>query len=213
MFPGWQKASRYCREETMSRHNRKTKFAAALAIATLSLSGAAFADPDRGRTVTVSGYASDHGPRYDYARVLSADPIVRYVTVTTPVRDCWRDVEYYTVNRPAPGVGANTVAGAVVGGVIGNQFGSGRGNDAATVAGALIGAAIGNEAGRNRHGYISERYSRPVTRCETRIEERQEQRIDGYRVTYQYRGERYQTRMPYDPGRELRIRVDIRPAG
>ncbi len=197
----------------MSRHNRKTKFAAALAIATLSFSGAAFADHDRGRTVTVSGYAGNHGARYDYARVLSAEPIVRYVTVTTPVRDCWRDVEYYTVNRPAPGVGASTVAGAVIGGVIGHQFGSGRGNDAATAAGTIIGAAIGSEAGRNRHGYISERYSRPVTRCETRIEERQEERIDGYRVTYQYRGERYQTRMPYDPGRELRVRVDIRPAG
>ena len=29
---------------------------------------------------------------YDYARVLSVEPVVRYVTVTTPVKECWDDV-------------------------------------------------------------------------------------------------------------------------
>jgi uncharacterized protein YcfJ len=33
----------------------------------------------------------------------------------------------------------------VIGGVIGNQFGSGRGNDAATVVGAVGGGYVGNE--------------------------------------------------------------------
>jgi uncharacterized protein YcfJ len=79
--------------------------------------------------------------QYDYARVISAEPIVRMVTVNTPVRECWQDTEYYTVNRPVPGSGASTLVGAIVGGVIGHQFGSGRGNDAATIAGTMIGAA------------------------------------------------------------------------
>jgi uncharacterized protein YcfJ len=74
--------------------------------------------------------------QYDYARVISAEPIVRMVT-----RECWQDTEYYTVNRPVPGSGASTLVGAIVGGVIGHQFGSGRGNDAATIAGTMIGAA------------------------------------------------------------------------
>lgn len=147
--------------------------------------------------------------RYDYARVISAEPIRRYVTVKTPVRECWEDVEYYTVERPAPGTGARTLVGAIVGGVVGHQFGSGSGNDAATVAGALIGAGIGNNAGRR--GYSSEEYSRPVQRCNTTVRESREERIDGYRVLYQYKGQKYETRMPYDPGRELRVRVDVRP--
>jgi len=153
--------------------------------------------------------------QYDYARVISAEPIIRYVTVTTPVRECWQDTEYYTVDRPVPGGGASTLVGAIVGGVIGHQIGSGRGNDAATVAGTIIGAAIGNDSARRRYGaaYSSTEYARPVERCETRMTSRQEERIDGYRVVYRYNGQKYETRMPYDPGRELRVRVDIRPAG
>jgi uncharacterized protein YcfJ len=41
---------------------------------------------------------------------------------------------------------AGTVGGAVVGGVIGNQFGSGKGNTAATIGGALLGGYVGNRA-------------------------------------------------------------------
>ena len=152
---------------------------------------------------------------YDYAKVLSSQPIVRTVSVKTPVRECWQETEYYTVERPVPGSGVRTLVGAVVGGVIGHQFGSGRGNDAATVAGTIIGAAIGNDSAKRRYGATHSRteYARPVERCETRMTSHQEERIDGYRVVYKYHGQKYETRMPYDPGREIRVRVDIRPAG
>jgi uncharacterized protein YcfJ len=151
---------------------------------------------------------------YDYARVVSSQPIIRYVTVTTPVRECWQETEYYTERRGAPGVGGSTLVGAVLGGVIGHQFGSGRGNDAATVAGTLIGAAIANDKASKRYGptrYVE--HARPVERCSSTLREHQEERIDGYRVTYQYKGQRYMTEMPYDPGKKLRVRVDVRPAG
>ena len=111
------------------------------AVAALALAGPASADHKRGYervSVTTAAYANDRrGAQYDYARVISAEPIVRYVTVTTPVRECYEDIEYYRVERDRPNVGASTLFGAVVGGVIGHQFGSGRGNDAATVAGTL----------------------------------------------------------------------------
>ena len=103
-----------------------------------------------------------------------------------------------------------TLFGAIVGGVIGHQFGSGRGNDAATVAGSLIGAAVANSGDRGPY-YRTTEYSRPVTRCETNYQSHQEERIDGYDVVYRYHGQKYQTRMPYDPGRKLKIRVDVRP--
>ena len=153
--------------------------------------------------------------KYDYARVVSSEPIIRYVTVNTPVRECWEEAEYYAVERAVPGSGVRTLVGAVVGGVIGHQFGSGRGNDAATVAGSIIGAAIGNDSARRRYGdgYSRTEYARPVERRETRMTAHQEERIDGYRVVYRYHGQKYETRMPYDPGREIRVRVDIRPAG
>lgn len=150
--------------------------------------------------------------RYDYARVISSEPIVRYVTVRTPVRECREETRYYEVPRSAPGTGIATLFGAVVGGVVGHQFGSGSGNDAATVAGTLIGAAVGNGTARRRYGTETVEYAEPVQRCWTTVRERREERIDSYRVVYQYRGQKYATQMPYDPGRELRIRVDIRPA-
>jgi len=42
------------------------------------------------------------------------------------------------------------VLGAVIGGALGNQVGSGSGRQAATVAGAVAGGAIANRSGRDR---------------------------------------------------------------
>jgi uncharacterized protein YcfJ len=185
--------------------NSKPKLAA-LATAALLLGSNAWADRDY-RT------ARNDRAMFDYAKVISSQPIVNYVTVKTPVRECWQDVEYYSVDRRAEGTGPGTILGAVIGGVIGHQVGSGRGNDAATVAGTLIGAAIGNESARKRHGYGVERHSRPVERCKTTYRRTQEERINGYRVTYRFHGQKYVTEMPYDPGKKIRVRVDVRPAG
>jgi uncharacterized protein YcfJ len=52
-----------------------------------------------------------------------------------------------------------------------------------------------------------------VKRCETQYRDHQEKRVDGYDVVYRYHGQKYATRMPRDPGRKIRIRIDIRPAG
>lgn len=153
---------------------------------------------------------------YDYARVLSAEPVIRYVNVSTPVEECWEETRYYTVDH-RPGTAGGAIVGAIVGGVVGHQFGSGSGNDAATVAGTLIGAAIGSDTARRRAytsgTYGTTRHAEPVRRCETKYRTTREERIDGYRVIYAYHGQKYATDMPYDPGRKLRIRVDVRPAG
>jgi uncharacterized protein YcfJ len=175
------------------------------------LSGAAVAALTLATGSVLADEYARRGAVYDYARVLSVQPNVRYVTVRTPVRECWEETRYYTVDHRPPGNVAGTLFGAVLGGVIGHQFGSGRGNDAATVAGALAGAAIGSDSGR-RDRYETSEYSRPVRRCETRYTSHQEERIDSYRVIYSYNGQKYATDTPFDPGERLRIRVDVRPA-
>jgi uncharacterized protein YcfJ len=80
------------------------------------------------------------------------------------------------------------------------------------VAGALIGAGIGNNAGKQEPTYYTTHHSRPVRRCETNYQSHEEERIDGYDVIYAYNGRKYATRTPFDPGKRLRIRVDVRPA-
>jgi uncharacterized protein YcfJ len=182
--------------------NRKLWIATASAAVVLA-AGPASADDDH-------GYRR-HGAIYDYARVLSVQPNVRYVTVQTPVRECWEETRSYTVDRRPHGGAAGAVLGAVIGGVVGHQFGSGSGNDAATVAGTLLGAAIGSDAARRSPYYETTRYERPVQRCETRYTSHQEERVDSYRVIYTYHGRKYATDTPFDPGDRLRIRVDVRP--
>lgn len=183
----------------------KPKLAALVSTAMLlGTSAAAFADHNEGRGRDM----------YDYAQVISSQPIVNYVTVRTPVRECWEEMQYYSVDRYPGNRAGGTLLGAVIGGVIGHQFGSGRGNDAATAAGSLIGAAIGNDSARRSESarYGDEQYARPVERCKTTYRSHQEERIDGYRVTYRYNGQKYMTEMPYDPGQKIRVRVDVRPA-
>ena len=188
--------------------NIKPKLAALASAAMLiGTSATALADHDN------RSYARNDRDMYDYAKVISSQPLVNYVTVKTPVRECWEEMEYYTVDNRARASGPGTLLGAVIGGVVGHQIGSGRGNDAATVAGTLIGAAIGNGASRKSGEYGVEQHSRPVERCKTRYREHREERINGYRVTYRYHGQKYVTEMPYDPGSKIRVRVDVRPAG
>ncbi len=58
-------------------------------------------------------------------------------------RDCWRVPVASRSYTPE-------IAGAIVGGAIGNQFGSGSGRDIATVAGAALGGSIGHDY-KNRY--------------------------------------------------------------
>jgi outer membrane lipoprotein SlyB len=56
------------------------------------------------------------------------------------------------------GIGVGTIAGAVVGGVLGNQVGGGTGQTIATVAGAAGGAYVGNEIEKSRQQNTADAY-------------------------------------------------------
>jgi uncharacterized protein YcfJ len=44
-------------------------------------------------------------------------------------------------------------------------------------------------------------------------EDREEEELAGYRVTYQYAGETYSTTLDHDPGSRLRVSVNVTPIG
>lgn len=81
-------------------------------------------------------------------------------TVSTPVRvnECRNvDVPIYGT-RDRRGSDGDVLAGAIVGGVIGNQFGGGSGKDAMTVLGAIVGANhMANRTTEEIVGYRTER--------------------------------------------------------
>lgn len=164
-------------------------------------------------TLAQAGYGSPRGSQYyDYAKVVGVEPIVRVVRVSEPRRECW-DEEITSYRRRVSSRSQSytpTVVGGIVGGVVGNQFASGRRRDALTVAGALLGASIGRDVSR-RQRVVEEPYVRTERRCRVFDEYHEEERIDGYRVRYRYKGNTFTRRMDYDPGRRIRIRVGVTP--
>jgi uncharacterized protein YcfJ len=103
-----------------------------------------------------------------------------------------------------------TLLGALIGGALGNQVGSGDGKTAATVAGAVIGGKIGHDMDARNDGtaYEYRDSSGIVRRCRTVSDGG---RFGGYDVTYRYAGQTYHALMNYRPGRTMRVMVQVRP--
>jgi uncharacterized protein YcfJ len=150
---------------------------------------------------------------------VNVEPIIHEVRVSTPRQECWTETQYeqveYHTAEPHSTVGS-TVLGGLIGAALGNQIGRGDGRRIATVAGALVGSAIGHDVAQRRNGgYVDSSYTevqpRDVQRCQVRYDDTVEQHIDGYRVTYVYGGREFTTRVPYDPGDHIRVRVDVEP--
>ncbi|MEO8670922.1 MAG: glycine zipper 2TM domain-containing protein [Tahibacter sp.] len=155
--------------------------------------------------------------RFDWARVVRVDPVVERSRVPVADRYCYDEpVEVYEPGYRTHRNGG-TVAGALIGGALGNLAGKGDGRKAATIAGALIGGSIGHDSDR-RHGdgYRDGRYATAYEqRCEQRTSWRGSDEIVGYDVSYRYDGRLYHTQMNYNPGSRIRVRVDqdVTPAG
>lgn len=131
----------------------------------------------------------------EMARVVDKVQIVREQPVSQQV--CQTE----DVQVPAQRSGAGAVVGGIAGGLLGNTVGRGGGNAAATVIGAVTGAIVGDR--------IDNADRRPsvqsVQRCST--ERTMQDVVVGYRVTYEYAGRRYTTRLAQDPGDQLPVTV------
>ena len=171
----------------------------AIGLSFLMLSSTAIAGHDKHQS---------RGVVYDYAKVLEVQPLVKRVKLTTPTRECWDETVVESVPRRQSNPGG-AIIGVLIGGAIGHQFGSGHGKDAMTMAGIAVGSVIGSGAGS---AASSQTVSYQVERCEVRNRVSYQERINGYSVTYKYQGRVYNTRMPYDPGKRLKVRVDVSPA-
>ena len=141
---------------------------------------------------------------YGWADVLRVDPIYRVIQVERPQQECYNQPVERVDRR---GSAAGTVIGAIVGGVLGNTVGKGDGRRAATVVGAVAGGAIGNKVG-SREDSVQQG---SVTQCQNVSEVHEERRIVAYNVEYRYHGDVYVSRLPYDPGDRLRIRISVSP--
>jgi len=154
-------------------------------------------------------YSDRHYQQRDYdrkqmARVINVEPIYRNIRVSTPHRDCNRDYNNHRTNSYT-----STIAGGIIGGVIGNQFGKGSGNTALTVAGTLLGGSMGRDLGYNTAR--SNHYDRDDS-CRVSHDYHYKQQLDGYFVTYKYKGQRYTTEMDRHPGKYIPVNVTVAPS-
>jgi len=175
-----------------------------LALGLAAVSANALADNGRHR-----GQDRDRDRDGDYARVVQVEPLMERVRYTVPVEQCWNEEQ---VRSGRSDSGAAIVGGAL-GAIFGHAIGDGHGRTAATLGGAVIGAAVGNELSKSDSRRDRGPRYEQVQRCRTRYEERFDERVAGYRVTYEYNGRRQVTQLPYDPGRYLRVAVDVHPLG
>ncbi|MBD8872994.1 glycine zipper 2TM domain-containing protein [Rhodanobacter sp. DHB23] len=148
------------------------------------------------------GPPQDDSAHFGWADVLRVDPVYG-VTQAAPHQECYNQ---QVVQQNPGNTAAGTILGAVVGGVLGSTIGKGDGRRAATVAGAVAGGAVGNSVASKGSSYETTQ-----TNC-TMVGGREQRQIVGYDVEYRYRGEVYESRLGYDPGERLRVRVSVTPA-
>lgn len=166
----------------------------------------------------------------DYATVTRVVPQYRTIRVETPVTECW--TEHQQINRSQhrrynrhsssgrrshSQASGNAIIGGIVGGAIGHTIGKQSNHSGAkagaTIAGAIIGSTIANEAATPRRSRHTVTETVPVERCETRSRLESQEKLIGYRVSYQYRGQRSTVMTRQHPGKRLPIDVTIRPRG
>lgn len=121
----------------------------------------------------------------NYATINSVSPIYQDNYVTRYTTSCSNvEVPVYQARRSSSD--ADVLAGAIVGGAIGNQFGAGSGKDAMTVLGAIVGAnRASNRTTNEIVGYRIEE------RCERQQVQVNEPIVSKYRVEYTYNGQSY----------------------
>lgn len=102
------------------------------------------------------------------------------------------DMVYNDQAQQVGAVNPGSVIGGIAGALLGSQAGGGNGKVALAALGAVTGAISGDRIAQQQR-------SNPQQVC--RVVQRMEQQISGYRVTYQYQQETYQSFLSYDPSR------------
>ena len=141
-------------------------------------------------------------PNYEHRR--RPDERLREVPVTSaravmgpPEQRCWVEKSQVGERRDL------NVPGAVIGGILGHQVGSGTGKTVATIGGAVGGGALGANVDRIR----DPQSGREVRRCET-VAGQTPQYWD---VTYDYGGVQHRVQMTTPPGPTIAVNSQGEP--
>ena len=135
-----------------------------------------------------------------FADITGVETLTR--TVETPREVCEDVVVQQQAPTRDPHRVVGTAAGAIVGGLLGNQIGGGSGKKIATVAGAVGGGLAGREVQKRIES--GQTVATTQRQCQTVTDSHQE--TVGYEVSWRYDGQEHTTQLDQRPEGE-RVRV------
>lgn len=184
---------------SLMTHILKAGIAAVLVTGVSACNRSADAGASSGTTDTAA--SADAGVKY--AKVVSVEPV--RTTVNNPRQVCHDETVTHTAPPKDEHRIAGTAIGAVVGGLLGNQVGGGKGRTLATVAGAVGGGYAGNKI---EEGHQKAQVSTSVERkCST--VDNSGTKLVGYDVRYVYNGVTRTVRMDHDPGDRVQVQEGV----
>ncbi|MCP4879846.1 MAG: glycine zipper 2TM domain-containing protein [Gammaproteobacteria bacterium] len=142
-----------------------------------------------------------------------SDPIASNVIKEVPIKSCrMEQVPIYgtTSGSAAKPSVADKAAGAIFGGLLGSQLGSGDGKDAATFLGAIIGAEmVDGQVGQQKQQVITGYREQEV--CEMIVQQSTVQEVTSYKTYIEFGGQIWQLNTPisYAKGDFIKVSVDI----
>lgn len=110
-----------------------------------------------------------------------------------------------------------TVIGGVLGAAIGSQVGGGSARYATSAIGSMVGGMAGRQVYESTRrtptpsGTVTVCDPVPVNSGTYGANTYNAGGVNAYDVTYEYGGRQYTTRTNYNPGNQIRVRVDVRP--
>jgi uncharacterized protein YcfJ len=159
------------------------------------------------RTVLQSAQVDDNryspAPPYDSRRrnnerLYQANVTFARAVMGEPGQRCWIERQEVSGDNGRNDNVPATIAGAVIGGILGHQIGGGTGRDIATAGGVLGGAVVGNRLGKRNDGPRVQE----VQRCATTPASK---RPDHWDVGYEFRGTAHRVQMTTQPGQTITV--------
>jgi uncharacterized protein YcfJ len=140
--------------------------------------------------------------------VQDSDEITQLINKEVPVKSCQqKSIPVYDTASNGDASTADVLAGAIFGGLVGNQVGGGSGKDAATILGAIAGADMIN---KNKKQQVVTGYKEQEV-CDVVYESRSVKEVTGYNTYIKFASNIWQlnTQAPRQKGDYIKIKVSL----
>ncbi len=148
-----------------------------------------------------------------FARVTHVEPIIRYVEVNRPYEECWEEEDHRHKGRRSQLLQkSQNSQNSQNSGITPTPQAKNTQPQQGTIISKISTQKVQpRQTKEQRHSQSHSRGHGHQQECRVVHRSHREKRIDGYLVHYRYKGENFETRLPYDPGSRMEVRVSVTP--